>query len=194
MYSLGSREPCTSHALEVRRRDHDFRQLFRARKAGASSDGCWKNSGSSPNSSHSCSRLILYSWPKPPWDLYPSKQGCHLVSRGLCWRWGSGGEGTVHIWLEVPAWVLPSCCLGGIAFRSSSLKHSPIDGFSELVHLPPLPPPPIQLSVDPIQAGCGPFLSVNSLLKGKLVLHFYWQVILILIFFFTYTCNQNVLL
>lgn len=106
-----------------------FRQPLRARKARASSDGCRKNSGSSPNSSHSCSRLILYSWSKPPWDLYPSRQGCHLVSWGLCRRWGSVGEGTVHIWLEVPAWVLPSGCLGGIAFRSSSLEHSPIDGF-----------------------------------------------------------------
>lgn len=73
-------------------------------------------------------------------------------------------------------------CLGGIAFRSSSLEYSPVDGFSEVVHLP-LPLSPIQLSVDPVQAGCGPFLSVNPLFKRKLTLHFYWQEILILIFF-----------
>lgn len=148
-----------------------FRQLLRARKTRASSD--WKNSGSSStNSSH---KDWLYTLDANHlgisfFTIYPS-QDCHLVSHGVCRRWGSGGEGAVHMWLEVPTWVLgyprifhqaiPDAGLfGGNVIRNIIQKWFSSGTFSSrrvswvLVHIAATPPPPMQLSVDLIQAVC----------------------------------------
>lgn len=207
MFSVGSREPSTSHTLEQwggggggEGGTMFFRQLLRARKARASSDGHWENSASSPTNSSLLLKttedrtVTLFSWSKPSWDLFPPSPESH----GICRIRGSGGKGTVHMWLEVPAWVLGYPRLSCQAIPDAGLfageYHSEVVLFGTFsnrwgswvgAHNPP-----VQLSVDPIQAVCDPFLSVNPLFKRKLVLHFYWQVIL---FFLTYTCNQNVL-